>query len=126
MDSEIDWNGILNIFFGRAGVYLGFMENKKGLIVKSALSLLGLSETTRTFKGDLEDLKLGEGLDVQAELRMLMRIFEKGQESIHEENLKQKVRLAYLLCRLFLSESERHRKGLLNLASSLKNNNKRQ
>ena len=119
MALEINWEEILNELLCKADNLIEAKELVKGTRIKLGLSLSEFSEMTGVPESDLEAFEAGREIDTKNKLRIFMWFLEKEQNSVQEEDLKEKLRLAYLLCKLVLYGSDKQQEKFFKFIKSL-------
>ena len=98
----INWDEALNEILSEENERIKVREFVKNVRVRSNISLLELSEITGVPENDLEVFESGQRIDIENELRVFVWFFEIEQDSVQGEELKEKFRLCYLLCKAAL------------------------
>ena len=120
MNSGPNWDQLISELLGKANTEIEIQLALKNYRIELGLSLPELSEITEISEDILETFEAGEQIDRVDKLKIFMYFLKEKQESIVEDDLKAKFELAYLLCKLALSENEEQLERLIELARSLR------
>lgn len=116
---NLNWNEVLEDIKEEISAKTEFRELVRHARLQQNLSLSELAEEIGVSEEILESYEEGEEIDHEVDIKITLWFFEKEEESICGEDLKEQFKLVILLCRLLLYGTEEQIERLVDFAASL-------